>query len=1544
MRLHRRDDGVSEVLGSVILVVLSVVMLGAFGGVVLTAVNNETPLPPASSFTMEPESAAQSVDVRLVSGSIVTLDDTTLRLFVDGADRTSSIAVVDPDTLGEWRPGETLRITLAGDPLATGNDLMFIAADDLSGKSIGAAYATVAAPFSGSVISGNALTPELAFSPASLVTDGTSEAVVTLDVGSTFGLLLIEHVEMDLSGVGGGAAVRLYDDGNAPDTLAGDGIFSASFSVANYTYDRLPGVDDVAITATVVDVLGHETTVSDPAITLVQPSVSKVGQGVTYRDVGASDVVTDAGWLNLSAFVVRDASDLASFDDDQIELRVSDLSGTSNVWSALVSLTYDAASCPDGGIVQSVQLRVVSGTSPGVATFTPDACFYVGPDATLNLANLNASTDDDGVTANDAQWDPDVNADAFQYAAAGVTSANEALIAFFGDTLSLAPSATGLSQTDFEWAPPYVAGPATAPAAILDLSATAGDGSATLDWTEPDDGGSAITDYEIWQDGVLVATIPASTSLPYTVTGLTNGVSYDFQVRAVNAVGTASASNTATVTPAAVPGAPTALLATKGNESVSLSWTAPASDGGSAITDYKIYRGTSSGSTTTFVGATGGSNTSFVVNSLTNGQLYYFAVSAVSSQGEGAKSAEASATPSDIPWPPGSFAATAGDGQVTLSWTVVDDGGSALTDYQIYRGLTALTMTQLATTSNGANMSFIDATAVNGITYFYAARAVNANGASNPSTTDSATPSASLTAPAAPESLSATPGNASVSLSWAAPSSDGGSPITTYKVYVGTSSGSTVYLGETGGTNTTYVVNGLTNGQLYFFTVTAVNAIDESAASAETSATPGAAPWPPTSLAATRGNQSVSLSWSAPASNGGFAVTDYRIYTGTSSGSTTLLASTGGSNTSFVVNGLTNGQLYYFTVAAVNARGESAAANEASATPATVPYPPSSLVATRSDGQVTLSWTTPASNGGSAITDYKVAMGTSSGTTSFLASTGGSNTTFVVNSLTNGQVYYFTVTAVNGIGESAGSNEASATPAAAPSAPTLSATKGNATVSLSWTAPASNGGSALTTYHIYRGTSSGATSYLASTGGTNTSFVVAGLTNGQAYFFNVTAANALGQGTSSNEASATPSTVPNPPASLAATRGNATVSLSWSAPASNGGSVITAYTVYRGTSSGAQSVLATIGTNTTFTDLAVTNGVTYYYNVTATNANGASSTSNEASATPAAIPYPPATLSATAGTGQVSLSWTAGNTGGSAITAYQVWRGTSSGGESLLATIGTNLSYTDANVVAGTTYYYQIRAVNALGTSNPSVERSATPTGAGTAPNAPTNLVASPANNQVGLSWSAPTSNGTSPLTGYKVYRNGTLLATIGTNTTFTDLTALNGVTYTYHVVAYSGAGDSPASNTVTATPSAAVSVNCGSFTTGTGSVDSCSAIQYADLAYGTLDESGGGSAKSISLTFTMNLTGVTGTQTLELNGYNSKNGEDLLLQAQASNGTFMTIATLAGTVTGASTASGTVAASTYWPSGILTLRLIDAGADPASTTWKVDYVRMVTT
>src|SRR5436309_2510312 len=219
-----------------------------------------------------------------------------------------------------------------------------------------------------------------------------------------------------------------------------------------------------------------------------------------------------------------------------------------------------------------------------------------------------------------------------------------------------------------------------------------------------------------------------------------------------------------------------------------------------------------------------------------------------------------------------------------------------------------------------------------------------------------------------------------------------------------------------------------------------------------------------------------------------------------------------------------------------------------------------------------------------------------------------------------------------------------------------------------------------------------------------------------------------------------PSYPPSEPKSLTASGGNGQVVLTWEAPSSNGTAPVTNYEIYRGTTTGGESHLTTVGDVRTYTDGAVTNGQVYYYEVAAVSSAGEGPRSNEASATPQSVPSAPRSLAAVPGDGRVMLNWqTPASNGGSAITTYSVYRGTSAGTETLLAILGTVLSYEDSGLTNGQPYYYRVSANNSVGEGPLSNEISVMPA---TVPSAPNSLAATAASGEITLTWSAPTSNG----------------------------------------------------------------------------------------------------------------------------------------------------------------------------------------------------------
>ena len=622
----------------------------------------------------------------------------------------------------------------------------------------------------------------------------------------------------------------------------------------------------------------------------------------------------------------------------------------------------------------------------------------------------------------------------------------------------------------------------SAPSAPSALMAAAANAAVTLNWTAPtSDGGATIINYMVEYDTDMnfsssPTTVPtAADATSHTVSGLTNATPYYFRVAAVNSVGTGAYYPGATddavgATPAMVPAAPSALMAAAANAAVTLSWTAPTSDGGAPIINYMVEYDTDmnfSSSPTTVPTAT--AVTSHTVSALTNATPYYFRVAAVNAAGTGAyypgaTDAAVSATPAPTaPAAPSALMAAAANAAVTLNWTApTSDGGAAITSYMVEYDTdmnfsSSPTTVPTATAATSHTVSAL----TNATPYYFRVAAVNAagTGAYYPGATDaavSATPAP--TAPAAPSALMAAAANTEATLNWTAPTSDGGAAITDYMIEYDTdmnfsSSPTTV---TTATAATSHTVSALTNATPYYFRVAAVNAVGTGAyypgaADAAVSATPApTAPAAPSALMAAAANAAVTLNWTAPTSDGGAAITNYMVEYDTdmnfSSSPTTV--STATAATSHTVSALTNATPYYFRVAAVNAVGTGAyypGATDAavSATPApVVPDASSALMATAADAAVTLNWTAAASDGGAPITGYMVEYDTDMNFPSPTPeTTATAATSHTISGLTNGTLYYFRVAAVNSAGTGAyypGATDAAVSATPTPPPPVVS--------------------------------------------------------------------------------------------------------------------------------------------------------------------------------------------------------------------------------------------------------------------------------------------------------------------------------------------------------------------------------------------------------------------------------------------------------------------------------------------------------------------------
>jgi hypothetical protein len=633
----------------------------------------------------------------------------------------------------------------------------------------------------------------------------------------------------------------------------------------------------------------------------------------------------------------------------------------------------------------------------------------------------------------------------------------------------------------------------TVPEAPTIGTATAGNTQASVTFTAPaSDGGAAITGYTVTSSpGGFTG---ADTTSPIVVVGLTNGTAYTFTVTATNSVGTGAASVASnSITPATVPGIPTIGAATAGNAQASASFTAPVSNGGAAITGYTVTSAPGGFAST-------GATSPVTITGLTNGTAYTFTVTATNGVGAGSASAASnSVTPATVPDPPTVGTATAGNAQASVAFTApASDGGAAITGYTVTSSPGGLTGT-------GIMSPIVVAGLTNGTAYTFTVTATNSVGTGSLSAaSNSITPT---TVPDAPTIGTATAGNGQANITFTAPALNGGSAITGYTV---TSSPG----GLTGtGAASPITVTGLTNGTAYTFTVTATNTNGTSTASAASnSVTPATVPGAPTIGTATGGNAQANVTFAAPASNGGAAITGY-----------TVISSPGGligtgTASPIAVAGLANGTAYTFTVTATNSVGTgSASAASNSVTPT---------------GSQTITFANPGTQ------NFGTTPTLTATSTSGLAVTFGSSTTSICTTTSSGALTTVAIGTCTINADQAGNSSVAAAPtmshsfsivAATPGAPTVgTATAGDGQANVTFTAPTFTGGTSITGYIV---TSSPG---VITAAGLSSPITVTGLTNGTSYTFTVVATNGAGAGAasaSSNSITAAPA--PSGPAQTA---------------------------------------------------------------------------------------------------------------------------------------------------------------------------------------------------------------------------------------------------------------------------------------------------------------------------------------------------------------------------------------------------------------------------
>ena len=909
----------------------------------------------------------------------------------------------------------------------------------------------------------------------------------------------------------------------------------------------------------------------------------------------------------------------------------------------------------------------------------------------------------------------------------------------------------------------------TVPGVPIGLTVTIGNGQITLSWLSVFDAiaysirryssEAATTVDEIYTDTADLTTI---------ITGLSNDVTYWFDVRAGNSAGYGTASARISATPSTGPGAPQNVTVMAADQQITVSW-----DAVTAAASYTVRRYASKDTMTVAETYTDTTETSLVITGLSNGTVYWVDVIARNSAGTSVESERVSGIPNVLPIAPANVAYVPDNGQVTISWTSVDTA----TAYAVRRYSDATTMTIDFTYTETAATSITAASLTNGTSYWFDIRSRNSAGYSPPSDRIEAIPHVAL---GAPQNVMATGGNVSISISW-----DALPQASAYRVRrYSTETTTTVDEYYPDQEQTTILITGLTNGVTYWFDVRGRTS-DYGEASNRISATPMATI--PTQVMNFRRDdtdtQRYRLVWDPVPGATSYQIRRYFRETSTSPDQ--IMAA---QTTTEAVIAVVHGRWY--TVRAHNSLGY----GPESVRVYMVSPPPNSPTPTAVifSGQVVVTWTnserTTAYTLRRYTTEHIDIVDHTYESTDRLG--------LVLTDLTDGTIYWFDLTAENEEGEATPSNRVRVIPNTRPAAPTnFRASAGNAQVILRW-----NSVSNADTYTVLRFSSQTDTSPDETYSNiSDTIYTVTGLTNGITYWFEVRGDNsATLQGISSTRIfsrPAAPIVLPGAPQNVSTRIGDGQITVVW-----NGVAAANYYLVRRYSSRTSTAILQTYEDTRAnrLTATGLTNGVTYWFAVFAVNNAGTSAASTRASGTPAGLVTSPGNIQTEISDREVKITWNAV----SLATSYSVRRYSSETTNTITQTYNdtSNTSLTATGLINGRTYWFDVRSRTSAGYGQASARVSARPNAI---PGIPGGVSAEAGNGQVIVRWDSAVRADSYSVRRYTSGSTNTVAQTYS-DTTSRSLTArslTNGVTYWFDIRAKNNAGTSAASTRVSARP-----------------------------------------------------------------------------------------------------------------------------------------------
>lgn len=634
-------------------------------------------------------------------------------------------------------------------------------------------------------------------------------------------------------------------------------------------------------------------------------------------------------------------------------------------------------------------------------------------------------------------------------------------------------------------------------------------------------------------------------------------------------------------------------------------------------------------------------------------------------------------------------------------------------------------------------------------------------------------------------------GDSFINISWSEPPNNGGSEIVNFCIYRREKQNDYSLINIT--KKSFYNNTGLENGTIYYYQLTSRNYYYESIKTKEFNVTPYSRPGSPLNPFGRYQNYRIDITFNIPSYDGGKIIDEYNLYGRDEYRNFNLLMTVASERLNFTITNFTFGEEYHYYITAVNEIGESTRSNIITVTPFEVPTEPLRISISSGNEYNNISWIRPETDGGKEILIYNIFRGNNPDSIDYYDYTSSEFNFYNDTEVSNGNQYYYHVTANNIIGESKNSTIVNGTPYSIPESPELTSLQlTDNGIEILWKPPNETGGYLISKFQVYKSLNKMAFIPIGNTD--RLKFIDNDVKYGETHDYYVTCKNIIGESKKSNSLSIIPSTHPSNIEIFNIENGDQYIQLFWNEPIFDGGSDILLYEIYRSLDNSSFEKIDSLGNKSfSYNDTDVINGKYYYYYIETINSAGYSVSSNIFSSMPFTLPSDVTNVQITSGNGLVYITWDLPSSdGGHPILSYEIYIKVDDGDYNLHKILNQNSRNISTPLINGSKYYFYIKAITDAGYSSSEIYQRFLRG----SPSSIINLNIEKDGNTIILYWDKPINDGGDSIKKYVIYRKAEneqfqLLSFIdNASQKYIDEIVKSG-SYTYKIIAINNYGES---------------------------------------------------------------------------------------------------------------------------------------------------------